>query len=278
MIGPRAAAVNRRLEIPVLSIALLSIPLLALELAATAGWPSVVAQVIAWLIWGSLFIEVALIVILTHHPLPYLRRVWMYLLVIVLAFPPFSGLSSGGFVSGTWQTLRAVVLIALFIHSFTTLATFLKHLWFETLAIARHPWMFLGRPLLKWHGLGLVTIVFVLLAVGAGLLHALFEHRHPLEGLWWALVTLTTVGYGDITPVTLGGRITAALLMLGGVGVVATVTASIAARFVEGDHRKDLHREVLSIHERLDRIEKLLASRDSHPGSDSQPSGDDQSP
>lgn len=52
------------------------------------------------------------------------------------------------------------------------------------------------------------------------------------DALWWSATTVTTVGYGDFYPVTLEGRIVAFLLMLVGIGVVGTVTASIASWFM----------------------------------------------
>lgn len=52
------------------------------------------------------------------------------------------------------------------------------------------------------------------------------------NALWWAATTVTTVGYGDHYPVTLEGRIVAFLLMIVGIGVVGTVTASIASWFM----------------------------------------------
>lgn len=262
VLSPRAAAINRRMELFVLFIGLTALPMLVLELATADGWLAVVAEVLGWLIWGLLFAEFVLVVTLTNRPRAYIRRAWLSLVIIVLALPPLFLLITAEPLWGALRVLRALALIALFIYSFVKLSTLLKHLLFEALAIARHPWMLAGRPLLKWHGLGLVTILFFALASTAGILHAVFEGNNPFEGLWWALVTLTTVGYGDIAPVTLGGRITAAVLMITGVGVLAAVTASIAARYVEGDHRKDLHRELLSIHERLNRIENLLSSPD----------------
>lgn len=52
------------------------------------------------------------------------------------------------------------------------------------------------------------------------------------EALWWTLVTITTVGYGDIAPDSPGGRITAAVLMVTGIGMIGMVTGSIATYFV----------------------------------------------
>ena len=58
------------------------------------------------------------------------------------------------------------------------------------------------------------------------------------DGIWWALVTITTVGYGDITPVTTLGRVVASSLMLLGLGLIATITAIVSAKFIQNfvDH------------------------------------------
>ncbi|QCB94959.1 potassium channel family protein [Cellulomonas shaoxiangyii] len=56
---------------------------------------------------------------------------------------------------------------------------------------------------------------------------------HLGDGLWWALTTMTTVGYGDRYPVTTTGRFVAAALMIGGVALVGVVTATIASWLVD---------------------------------------------
>ncbi|CAN5160984.1 potassium channel family protein [soil metagenome] len=53
------------------------------------------------------------------------------------------------------------------------------------------------------------------------------------EALWWALTTITTVGYGDLYPVTTTGRVIAALLMIGGISLLGTITATIASWIVQ---------------------------------------------
>jgi voltage-gated potassium channel len=52
------------------------------------------------------------------------------------------------------------------------------------------------------------------------------------SGLWWAVQTVTTVGYGDHTPVTVSGRLVAALVMLVGIGFLTVITAAITSTFV----------------------------------------------
>ena len=57
--------------------------------------------------------------------------------------------------------------------------------------------------------------------------------RSVWDGLWWALVTIATVGYGDRFPVSLGGRLVAVVLIFFGVGMMSLFTATIASIFVE---------------------------------------------
>jgi voltage-gated potassium channel len=57
--------------------------------------------------------------------------------------------------------------------------------------------------------------------------------RHFSDALWYVIVTLTTVGYGDKVPVTAGGKLSAAVLMLGGLGLFGTFVSLIGGAFVE---------------------------------------------
>lgn len=70
--------------------------------------------------------------------------------------------------------------------------------------------------------------------------------------LWWGVVTMTTVGYGDAAPVTAGGRALAMLFMLIGIGLAGVVTATIASIFV-GIERQDDDQRVLGRFEALER-------------------------
>ena len=53
------------------------------------------------------------------------------------------------------------------------------------------------------------------------------------DALWWSITTVTTVGYGDLTPVTGGGRVVAVALMIGGISLVGVVTATLASWIVQ---------------------------------------------
>ena len=82
------------------------------------------------------------------------------------------------------------------------------------------------------------------------------------DGMWWALVTITTVGYGDITPVTTLGRVIASSLMLLGLGLIATITAIVSAKFIQNfvDHHTndDVLEKLDEMQLELDDIKKKL--------------------
>ena len=58
------------------------------------------------------------------------------------------------------------------------------------------------------------------------------------DGLWWAIQTVTTVGYGDLVPTSTAGRFVAALVMVVGIGFLTVVTAAITSAFIESARRR----------------------------------------
>jgi voltage-gated potassium channel len=92
----------------------------------------------------------------------------------------------------------------------------------------------------------------------AGVAQAELDHgdfHNYWDGIWWAICTVTTVGYGDLYPHTTTGRVVAILLMAVGIGFVSVLTATIASRFVKADTGD----ETTEIREALRRIEAELA-------------------
>ena len=81
------------------------------------------------------------------------------------------------------------------------------------------------------------------------------------DGIWWALVTITTVGYGDITPLTTLGRFVAGTLMFVGLGLIATVTAIVSAKFISNyvDHHTndDVLEKLEELEDEIEKIEEI---------------------
>jgi voltage-gated potassium channel len=80
--------------------------------------------------------------------------------------------------------------------------------------------------------------------------------QHFGDALWWAVTTVTTVGYGDITPITPEGRLIAVVLMLTGISVIGVFTATVASFLFEAQQAESS--ETADIIARLDRIEKSI--------------------
>jgi voltage-gated potassium channel len=133
----------------------------------------------------------------------------------------------------------------------------------------------LVRSMFRRGHLGRFLLAAALLVLNGALIVYLFERHAPKsnihtlgESLWWSLVTVTTVGYGDYTPVTIPGRITACLIMAMGLVTLAVITAQVASSFVAQDTsrtRRGPQPEaappevtLAELDQRLARIEELL--------------------
>ena len=118
-----------------------------------------------------------------------------------------------------------------------------------------------------------IAVTSIVVTVGAGILMTFAEHeRYPSigSGLWWAIQTTTTVGYGDNVPENVAGRLVAAFVMLFGIGFLTVITAAITSTFVarsrsasssEAQTAEQLGRfeqQLRQLDERLERIEAAL--------------------
>jgi voltage-gated potassium channel len=94
---------------------------------------------------------------------------------------------------------------------------------------------FLREPVSVRNAASVIVTATVLIVVGGGIaIRAIDHHEYSTiwEGMWWALQTVTTVGYGDVTPKDSAGRIVGAVVMLEGIAFVAIITAAITSTFV----------------------------------------------
>ena len=116
---------------------------------------------------------------------------------------------------------------------------------------------------------GIIAGFTVLITVAGGMLERVVDRQEfPTigKGLWFALQTVTTVGYGDVTPKQADGRFIGAVVMLTGLGFLAVITASVTASLVESSRRRyaaqsdlDETRRLEDLSERLARIEAAIA-------------------
>ena len=91
-----------------------------------------------------------------------------------------------------------------------------------------------------------IATVTTTITVLAGALMTVVDHDNfPTigEGMWWAVQTVTTVGYGDHVPTTSLGQVLAAVVMLLGIGFVTVITASITGAFVARSRPDQQQRE-----------------------------------
>jgi len=102
-----------------------------------------------------------------------------------------------------------------------------------------------------------VVIIFVMVLVTAATFtHLLERHRQPElfgsipDALWWAVVTLTTTGYGDVVPHTVGGKMVGSVVMVSGILVLALMTGILATGFSEEERR----REYLRVWDQVTRV------------------------
>ncbi len=221
---------HRITEIPMLFLSICFLVIFFLiESRTLSTTTTLVLDGILWIIWGIFGIELLIKWYLSPDRVAYLRANWMEIVMIAIPF------------------LRPLRLL--------WLPIILTRLWRQSRQTLRQ-----RMPAF----IGITSLIVVLVAAtlmfvaeqGSGGPIASFA-----DAIWWALTTVTTVGYGDTYPVTVLGRGVAVFLMLAGISLFGLLTANIAALFVE-DEAADRQREMLTeIQQRLTRIEQLLAQR-----------------
>ena len=113
------------------------------------------------------------------------------------------------------------------------------------------------KPLTARRAARIIASVTVLVTILSGVLtHWADPKNFPdiARGLWWAVQTVTTVGYGDVVPHNTAGKLVATLVMVVGIGFLTVMTAAITSTFVEATRRRTVgdQTELLSV--RLDQI------------------------
>jgi voltage-gated potassium channel len=224
--------VQTPLEPIVLVATLALIPVLIIESdAKSEGWQRF-AEVANWVIWAVFAIELAAILIVATRRRAALRAHWLDVAIVVLTVP---------LVTEALAWLR----LARFIRLARLGALVTRALQAE-------------RRLTSGDSLRLAAILtLTAIVVGGAAEHAASsgEFGSLWDGVWWAVVTVTTVGYGDLYPTSVQGRLIGMVLMFVGIGFLSLLTATVASKFV----RQEEQEEFGEVMEALRRIEADVA-------------------
>jgi voltage-gated potassium channel len=187
------------------------------SLEASGSVSATTSNLIAWATWLLFVLEAAIVGRHVDDPARYFRSNWLNLVIIATGLPLL-------WEQSTWarsaRALRLLLMISLLSHA----VRMVRHM----LAQNR------SGPIL-----GAIVIVTTLGGAIIGYFDPAFAH--PLDGIWWAWVTVTTVGYGDMVPQTPAARVFAVILMLLGVSMIALLSASLVSFFQEDEDREARH-------------------------------------
>lgn len=244
-----AQRAQARFEWPLIIAAILVVPTIVLEQSEVSEPWDTLAAVMNWGIWLIFAAEFFTMLALTPDRWRYARDHPLDVVIVFLT-PPF--------LPASMQAARVFRLLRL-LQLFKTAA--------------------LLRRLLSVEGVRDAAVLALVIVLAGGAAFAAVEGRElsAWDGVWWAMTTVTTVGYGDITPHTTEGRVIAMTVMLVGIGFVALVTAAAAERFIKGpSDRPTLERQLTELNARLADLEHLLRTRS--PGGDPELSSHAQRP
>ena len=223
----------KAVELPLTILALLWLPVLVLPYIVHLS-PTVTAtfEAIDFFVWAAFVVEYLVKLYLSPGRKRFVTHHWLDLAVI--AVPIF-------------RPLRALRLVRLL--NLSRVGIVLAN------ALRRTKALFTHRGL-HFVLLAVMAIVFACSALVLSFeVNAKGSNIHNFgDALWWAIVTVTTVGYGDKFPVTAGGRGVATVLMFVGIGLIGVLTATVASYFVTQNADEDK----ADLVERLDRMEAML--------------------
>jgi voltage-gated potassium channel len=217
----------------VLGATLLLIPAFIIQADAGSHAWLTVAYTINWVVWGLFLIEFVLVMFVAERKGAALRAHWLDVALIIITIPLVSA-----FIAGL-RFLRLARLLRL-----------LRAATIVTRALQAE------RSLTSATVLRLVALITLFLVVIAGATQAAVDTKDfPTfwDGVWWSVETVTTLGYGDLYPTSVAGRMIAIVVMFLGIGFISVLTATIASHFVTSDTGSS---EVMA---KLDRIEAELA-------------------
>jgi voltage-gated potassium channel len=190
-------------DIPLTIAAALFLAIYAWEVIADLQ-PSgeIVINVIMWVIWGLFVLDYIVNLVLAERRLRWFFTHFYELFIVAL------------------PALRPLRLLRL-----VTLLAFLQRGAGRALR---------GRVVIYAVGASLILVFVASLAELDVERNAVGSHIHNFgDALWWACVTITSVGYGDVTPVTIEGRFIAVGVMIAGIALLGTVTATLASFFID---------------------------------------------
>ena len=230
----RGQRIAHLFEIPILIAALMVIPAILIEVFASSDLVLLIALVLNWVIWMVFATEFTVLTLVATDRRAYVRSAWLEILIIVFTFPPLTALAQSFELAGLVRLTRLARLTRFG-------------------AVMVRAGVVVTRIFSK-RGLAYIVSITVILAIGFGVIFGLIEESASVgDGIWWAIVTITTVGYGDFFPLTMAGRIVAGLLMIVGIGFVATLTATVAAHFMD-DQEDELREEIRGLREQVEAL------------------------
>jgi len=187
-------------------------------------------------LWSMFVIETGVLTLLADDRIRYLRNNWMNVVIIALGLPIFLGMSTYG---GAIRLVRILILLDLTMHMGSSL-----------------------QRLLSQNALGPTFMGSAIVIFMAGFMIAGIDPAFDSasDGIWWAWVTVTTVGYGDLVPTSNIGRMFAAILILIGIGLISLLTASIAAMTIERAEARNAHITNQDEKKRIEHLESKLSS------------------